>query len=100
MRRTLSLALGFAVMSACLSAATFTVINTNDSGAGSLARDRDANAGGGADTIAFAIPGAGVHTIVLASELPSVTDVAMMTATRSRALRRTRSPSPRAPTPC
>ena len=76
MRRTLSIALGFAMMSACLSAATFTVINTNDSGAGSLRQAiLDANAAGGADTIAFNVPGAGVHTIVLASALPFVTDV-------------------------
>jgi len=46
-------------------------------GAGSLRQAiLDANASGGADTIAFDIPGAGVHTIVLASELPPVTDIA------------------------
>ena len=49
------------------SAATFTVTNTNDSGAGSLRQAiLDANAAGGADTIAFNIAGPGVHTIVLA----------------------------------
>src|SRR5262245_50990246 len=47
-----------------LAGATFTVTNTNDSGAGSLRQAiLDANANVGADTIAFAIPGSGVHTI-------------------------------------
>ncbi len=55
-------------------AATFTVINTNDSGAGSLRQAiLDANATMGLDTIAFDIPGTGVHTISPASNLPSVT---------------------------
>jgi hypothetical protein len=45
-------------------ASTFTVINTNASGAGSLLQAiLDANAHPGADTIVFNIPGAGVHTI-------------------------------------
>ena len=45
-------------------AATFTVTNTNDSGAGSLRQAiLDANANPGLDTIAFNIPGSGVHTI-------------------------------------
>ncbi|HXT05130.1 MAG TPA: Ig-like domain repeat protein [Casimicrobiaceae bacterium] len=56
-------------------AATFSVTNTNDSGAGSLRQAiLDANANAGADTITFAIPGTGVHTITLASSLPDVTD--------------------------
>jgi len=56
-------------------AATFTVTNTNDSGAGSLRQAiLDANATAGADTIAFNIPGAGVHTIVPTTPLPLVTD--------------------------
>jgi hypothetical protein len=55
-------------------AATFDVKNANDSGAGSLRQAiLDANAAAGADTITFTIPGAGVHTITLASALPSVT---------------------------
>jgi hypothetical protein len=59
-----------------LSATTYTVTNTSDAGAGSLRQALlDANANGGADTIAFAIPGSGVHTIVLGSALPFVTDV-------------------------
>ena len=54
---------------------TFTVINTNDSGAGSL---RDAitlaNGNPGSDTIVFNIPAAGVQTIPLATPLPLITD--------------------------
>jgi hypothetical protein len=59
-------------------AATFTVTNTNDAGAGSLRQAiTDANAAAGADTIEFNISGAGcdgagVCTIALASQLPSV----------------------------
>jgi hypothetical protein len=56
-------------------AATFTVINTNDSGPGSLRQAiLDANATPGADTIAFNIPGAGVRTISPLSSLPALTD--------------------------
>ena len=56
-----------------VAAATFTVINTNDSGAGSLRQAlADANASAGADTIAFAIPGAGLHVINVASFLPTI----------------------------
>ncbi len=57
-------------------AATITVTNTNDSGAGSLRQAiLDANASVGvADTIAFNIAGAGVHTIQPTSALPSITD--------------------------
>ena len=68
-----SLALGFATLSAA--AATFTVTNTNDSGAGSLRQAiLDANGALGTDTIAFNIPGAGVHTIAPATFLPAITD--------------------------
>ena len=75
--RLLSLALGLAVtVTSALSAATLTVTNTADSGAGSL---RDAitqsnSSVGVLDTIAFAIPGAGPHTIAPASALPIITD--------------------------
>ncbi len=56
------------------SLATFTVNTTNDSGLGSLRQAiTDANALGGADTIAFAI-GFGAQTISLASALPEITD--------------------------
>ena len=54
--------------------AAFTVTNTNDSGAGSFRQALlDANAAAGPDTIAFSIPGAGVHTITLTSVLPLIT---------------------------
>ncbi len=56
---------------------TFSVINTNDSGAGSLRQAiLDANdtvASPGPDTIIFDIPGAGVHTITPQSDL-TITD--------------------------
>jgi hypothetical protein len=56
-------------------AAHFTVFNTNDAGPGSLRQAiLDANATTGADTIAFDIPGAGVHTISPLSALPPLTD--------------------------
>lgn len=49
------------------------VTNTNDGGAGSLRAAVDAaNANAGVDTISFAIPGAGPHTITLSSPLPAV----------------------------
>jgi CSLREA domain-containing protein len=51
------------------------VINADDAGAGSL---RDAitcaNSNPGTDTISFAIPGTGVHTISPLSALPTITD--------------------------
>jgi hypothetical protein len=54
---------------------TFTVTNTNDSGPGSLRQAiLDANANSGPDTIAFEIPGSGVHTIVVGSNLDPITD--------------------------
>jgi hypothetical protein len=78
------LSVGFAVLSAALplSAATLTVTNTNDSGAGSLRQAiLDANASPGADAIAFAIPGAdpgcdanGVCTIQPLTNLPDLTE--------------------------
>ena len=53
----------------------FVVTNTNDSGIGSLRQAiLNANANPGLDTIDFAIPGAGVHTISPASALPGITD--------------------------
>jgi len=58
-------------------ATTYTVINTNDTGAGSL-RDAitQANTNAGADIIHFNIPGSGVQTILPAagSPLPTITD--------------------------
>ncbi|MCX5727467.1 MAG: DUF4347 domain-containing protein, partial [Nitrospirae bacterium] len=54
--------------------ATFTVTNTNDTGAGSLrAAITSANAAAGSDTINFTIAGAGLHTINLGSALPTIT---------------------------
>jgi len=58
-----------------LAATTYTVTNTNDSGAGSLRQAiLDANANAGTDTIAFNIPGSGVQTIAPTSLLPNITD--------------------------
>jgi hypothetical protein len=68
---------GFAGSS--LLAATFTVTNTNDSGAGSLRQAiLDANANPGLDTIDFDIPGPGVHTIMPTTPLPAVVDQAVI----------------------
>jgi hypothetical protein len=52
-------------------AATIVVLNTNDSGSGSL-RDaiNQANAGPGGDTIAFNIPGNGAHRIAPTGPMP------------------------------
>jgi len=63
-----------------------TVINTNDSGAGSLrqailnanARSNALNPGGIADVITFAIPGTSVHTIRPLSPLPAITDTVVI----------------------
>jgi len=66
-------ALALACAPALAQAAIFTVINVADTGAGSLRQAiTDANAAGGTNTVSFAIPGAGVHTIVLASALPAI----------------------------
>lgn len=55
-------------------AATFTVINTGDSGPGSFRQALlDANTTVGLDTINFNISGGGVHTITLTSLLPNIT---------------------------
>src|SRR6516225_769397 len=53
----------------------YAVINTNDSGEGSLRQAiLDANADPGLDTIIFDIPGSGAHTIRPTMPLPTVTD--------------------------
>jgi len=61
-----------------VSADTFVVTNTNDSGPGSLRQAIvDANAHPNAangDTIRFTIGGSGVHTITLTSALPDITE--------------------------
>ena len=66
-----------------LVAATLTVTTTADSGAGSLRQAiLDSNTSTGVfDTIEFDIPGAGVHTIVPASGLPSITDPVVIDGT-------------------
>ena len=59
--------------------ATYTVINTSDTGAGSLRQAiTDANANAGTDNISFNIAGTGVHTITLTSTLPHITDTVMI----------------------
>ncbi|HYG83260.1 MAG TPA: right-handed parallel beta-helix repeat-containing protein [Verrucomicrobiae bacterium] len=64
--------LGIAALSSQpASAATFTVTNTNDTGAGSLRQAiTDANAVAGSHTITFNIPGAGPHVITPVTALP------------------------------
>lgn len=70
-----ALAFGFLAMPNTAKAATYTVTTTDDAGAGSLRQAIiDANGSVGADTIAFSIAGAGVHTITPATVLPAITD--------------------------
>jgi hypothetical protein len=67
--------LGCFALSPQARADTFTVTNTDDSGAGSLRQAiLDANGNSGSDTIQFNIPGSGVHTISPISALPTITD--------------------------
>src|SRR5437764_1075637 len=55
--------------------ATLAVTNANDGGPGSFRQAiLDADNNPGPDTITFAVPGAGVHTISPSTELPPVTD--------------------------
>ncbi|HWS72884.1 MAG TPA: hypothetical protein VN605_12265, partial [Thermoanaerobaculia bacterium] len=62
-----------------LNAATFTVITNTDSGVGSLRQAiLDANGTAGADTIVFAIPGAGLHTIAPATNLPTIVEAVII----------------------
>jgi hypothetical protein len=71
----LPLALCVLLAGAAASAETFTVVNTENSGPGTLHQAiLDANANPGADVIAFDVPGDGVHTITLTSPLPVITD--------------------------
>jgi Right handed beta helix region len=61
--------------------ATFSVTNTNDSGAGSLRQAiLDANGSAGADSITFAI-GTGPQTIAPTSALPTITDLVTIDGT-------------------
>lgn len=62
---------------------TFSVINTDDSGLGSLRQAMlDANNNPGHDDIAFNIPGPGVHTITPLTNLPPVSDVTIDATTQ------------------
>jgi parallel beta-helix repeat protein len=66
-----------------LRAATITVTTTADAGPGSLRQAiLDSNASAGTlDTIAFAIAGAGPHTIAVASPLPGINDPVVIDGT-------------------
>ncbi len=56
---------------------TYTVLNPNDSGTNSLRWAIDqANANSGPDAIQFNIGGGGMHTIMLNTPLPALTDTA------------------------
>ena len=67
-------ALGIAASAAPAQAATFTVNNANNNGAGSLrSAINAANGTAASDEIDFAIPGAGMHTISLDNRLPVIT---------------------------
>ena len=74
--RVLILITALAVSCASALGATFTVINTDDTGVGSLRQAiMDSNASVGVlDTIAFNISGAGVQTITPVTPLPMITD--------------------------
>ena len=64
-----------AVSPRAAAAATLTVANTDDGGAGSFRQAIiDANANPGSDLIQFAIPGSGVHTIFALNALPVITE--------------------------
>src|SRR5690348_5829381 len=68
--------------------ATFTVTNTGDNGGVNPAPNAgtgtlrqaiiDANASAGTDTIAFNIPGTGVHTILPDAQLPELEEAAVI----------------------
>ena len=65
-----------------ISATTFTVINTNDSGIGSFRQAiTDANINVGNDFIDFNIPGAAPYSISLLSPLPIITDLVSINGT-------------------
>jgi parallel beta-helix repeat protein len=61
--------------------ATFTVTNTNDSGAGSLRRAINQVDAGADNTIAFDIPGIGAQVIAVTSPLPTITSPVTIDAT-------------------
>lgn len=71
--RRVAAALFGACVAPVATAATYTVTTSADSGAGSLrAAIEAANAASDPDTIAFAIPGSGVHEIAVSSSLPGI----------------------------
>jgi hypothetical protein len=71
-----------AFLAPAASAAVLIVSNTAASGPGSLQQAMlDAAAASGLDTITFQIPGAGVHTIVPTSALPSINDPVVIDGT-------------------
>ncbi|MHC4429964.1 MAG: beta strand repeat-containing protein, partial [Planctomycetota bacterium] len=77
------LVLGSALLAGSAHAQPFTVTSTNDNPAPGTLRWAISSANGspGADLIDFAIPGPGPHTIVLGSDLPTVTDPVTIDAT-------------------
>jgi len=78
--RALTACLLVLLAAASARAATFTVTNTGDSGGGSLRQAiTDANAVAGPHTIAFDIPGSGVQTIAVPSNLPLATSAGGLT---------------------
>ena len=76
MRKPALLAAASLAFASAAGAATITVTSTADSGPGTLHQALlDSNASVGVlDTIAFDIPGAGIHTIVVSTDLPQATD--------------------------
>ena len=81
--RTLALLAAVLLGLGSAAAATITVTSTADSGPGTLHQALlDSNTSVGVlDTIAFAIPGAGVHTIVVSTDLPAATDPVIIDGT-------------------
>jgi len=73
--RPTALTLAVLLCAAAVSANTYTVTSTADSGAGTLRQAiLDANANAGPDTIAFNVTGTGPHTIAPTSALPDITE--------------------------
>ena len=83
MRKLALLAAASLAFASPASAATITVTSTADSGPGTFHQALlDSNASVGVlDTIAFDIPGAGVHTIVVSTNLPDATDPVIIDGT-------------------
>ena len=83
MRKLALLAAASLGLASPAAAATITVTSTADSGPGTLHQALlDSNASVGVlDTIAFAIPGAGVHTIIVSTDLPTATDPVIIDGT-------------------